>query len=559
MRKSLQTLQKQKEEAQRKLNKKISDVKAQAKLREKKASVLQQLQKDHPTAASSLQTLAVSKGNIGRPRLENKMVDLHEAILSIVMPEAGADEKRRTEMLHTTKTLDDLRTILSSKGYNLSRTALYYRLVPANTRHIDGKRHFSSVKVKICRPQNNLRKQHADGHVAMASVKCARDLAQLFGEEHVFFLSQDDKARVPIGLPISKKQDVMLMHLDYKVSLPDHDFLIGANHKLIPSVYACCQKKSDGSIGYSGPTYVAIRSGKHDSSCAESHREDFDQLLMLEEFKQHVYQTKGEVKPLIFVSVDGGPDEAPKNNQPLVAWARSFEKYNLDAVFVFTHAPGSSAYNPVERRMAPLSKDTAGIILPFDTFGSHLNASNETIDTELEKKNFQAAGNVLSEVWSETVIDGHPVVAQYKSAPVEKRQPLADGLTEEWKLKHVCQSQYMLQLVKCGDSACCSPFRTNYLEYFPQRFLPPPVPPQSCKDGLAIEVGHFGNLFQALYLSTKFKTTCFDQYCPSLQKKDKKGLTKIQKRTCPYCSKYHSTTKMMNVRAQAGLQTNPNG
>ena len=28
------------------------------------------------------------------------------------------------------------------------------------------------------------------------------------------------------------------MHLDYKVTLPDHDFPIGENHKLIPSVYA---------------------------------------------------------------------------------------------------------------------------------------------------------------------------------------------------------------------------------------------------------------------------------------------------------------------------------
>ena len=68
----------------------------------------------------------------------------------------------------------------------------------------------------------------------MASVKYARELAELFSDEHVFFLSQDDKARVPIGLPISKKQDVMTMHLEYKVSLPDHNFPTGKSHKLIP-------------------------------------------------------------------------------------------------------------------------------------------------------------------------------------------------------------------------------------------------------------------------------------------------------------------------------------
>ena len=49
-----------------------------------------------------------------------------------------------------------------------------------------------------------------------------------------------------------------------------------------------------------------------------------------------------------------------------------FLKYNLDALFAFTHAPGSSAYNPVERRMAQLSKDTTGLILPFDTYGTQM-------------------------------------------------------------------------------------------------------------------------------------------------------------------------------------------
>ena len=83
------------------------------------------------------------------------------------------------------------------------------------------------------------------------------------------------------------------------------------------------------------------------------------------------------MKPLIFVSVDGGPDEAPKNEQSFASWRKVFLKYNLDALFVFTHAPGSSAYNPAERKMAPLSKDTAGLVLPFDIFGTHLNASNE--------------------------------------------------------------------------------------------------------------------------------------------------------------------------------------
>ena len=114
------------------------------------------------------------------------------------------------------------------------------------------------------------------------------------------------------------------------------------------------------------------------------------------------------MKPLVFVSVRR-PDKASKNQQALAAWARQLVNNDLDAIFVFTHAPDSSAYNPVEWRITPLSKDTAGVILTFDTFGNHLGTSNKTIDSELEVKKFEAAWKILAEIWSESIIDNHPV------------------------------------------------------------------------------------------------------------------------------------------------------
>ena len=51
--------------------------------------------------------------------------------------------------------------------------------------------------------------------LAMASAKFAREVSNLFGDYHVFFLSQDDKAPVPLGLSISKKQTGILMPLKY--------------------------------------------------------------------------------------------------------------------------------------------------------------------------------------------------------------------------------------------------------------------------------------------------------------------------------------------------------
>ena len=59
--------------------------------------------------------------------------------------------------------------------------------------------------------------------------------------------------------------------------------------------------------------------------------------------------------------------------------------------------------------MAPLSHDLVGIVLPHDSFGDHLDGSGKTIDQKLEEKNFYAASDVLSDIWSKTVIDKHPV------------------------------------------------------------------------------------------------------------------------------------------------------
>ncbi len=313
--------EKEKETLEKKLKRKVNDQKAQIKAREKKAKKINAL-----LAECDKSPEEITRNKAGRPRLEETgLQGLAEEIYKIVVPDGAADERRRTETINTLRTVDNLRVALAARGYHLSKSALYYRLLPANISHVDGKRHFSTVNVRLCRPQNTQRKGHPDGHFAMATVKMAKDLANLFSE-HSFFLSQDDKARVPIGLPILKKQTALLMHLEYKVTLPDHDFPIGENHKLIPSVYAACLHDKDGTIGYSGPTHVAIRSAKHNHSSAESHIADFNHLLNLDAFKEHAMMgndvfTDGEVavKPLVFLSVDGGPDESPKNTKTLNA------------------------------------------------------------------------------------------------------------------------------------------------------------------------------------------------------------------------------------------------
>jgi len=63
--------------------------------------------------------------------------------------------------------------------------------------------------------------------------------------------------------------------------------------------------------------------------------------------------------------------------------------------------------------MAPLSNHLPGLILPYEHYGNHLDNQMRTIDLQQEIANFGAAGRTLAEVWSQTVIDGHPVIAVY--------------------------------------------------------------------------------------------------------------------------------------------------
>ncbi|CAF3702309.1 unnamed protein product [Rotaria sp. Silwood1] len=287
-----------------------------------------------------------------------------------------------------------------------------------------------------------------------------------------FYLSQDDKCKGPLGLPAARVQAPMLMHLDYRIRLPDHDWIVAPRHQLTPSVYAACLLSEDEDLGYSGPTYIAMRSVKHDLSSADSHALDFDCLVCLKEFEKVAHDKIGQVKPILITTVDGGPDENPHT------------------LFILTHAPGQSAYNIVECRMAPLSHDLADLILSHDHFGSHLNDSGVTVNIDLEKLNFRKAGK--------SIIDGFPCVAEYINSPAttddERRQvdikividellrkhefrvrasdeyyqengrvprekiseqPKYD-IDEYWYAIHVLQTQYTLQIIRCNSVECCS-------------------------------------------------------------------------------------------------------
>ena len=234
------------------------------------------------------------------------------------------------------------------------------------------------------------------------------------------------------------------------MKLPDHDWVIAARHKLIPSVYAGIIIKPDmmgrpEAVSYSGPTYISIRSGKHSSSTADTHAADLEHLFELEDFKKILLNTDKYAKPVFIVSVDGGPDENPRYEKVIKNAISHFFEHDLDAIFICTNAPGRSAFNRVERRMAPLSRELSGVVLDHEHFGSHLDNNKRTTNPELEKKNFAHAGEILSNIWSQMIIDNFNVYAEYIE-PGKQESINCKEITREWYYSHVRESQYLLQV-----------------------------------------------------------------------------------------------------------------
>lgn len=138
----------------------------------------------------------------------------------------------------------------------------------------------------------------------------------------------------------------------------------------------------------------------------------------------------------------------------------------------------------------------------------------------------------MAEIWSKTVIDKYPVVAAYIPPDAEASDRFCEVFTEEWKAIHVCQTQYCLQIVKCDNLSCCSPYCSSLRAILPNRFLPPPVPVMQTRHGLVApepdevkneDNAHYGTLFSRIALATvlpkmakNYKLLPFDIYCPSL-------------------------------------------
>ncbi|PKB97763.1 hypothetical protein RhiirA5_432532 [Rhizophagus irregularis] len=167
-------------------NNKVKKLKRQAgyqrKNREKKAKLLQECQE------------VIQYSSPGRPPLLTQYPDLHEHIHECI--EFGAADKKRRKEVIKVRTIRHLQEELKSK-YNeyLSRTTFSNYLLPSRSNSIAARTH------------------HHPANIA------------------------DDKVKVPLGIPAVGRTFKTIQSFQEPVTLPDHDFPVGMQQKLIPSIY----------------------------------------------------------------------------------------------------------------------------------------------------------------------------------------------------------------------------------------------------------------------------------------------------------------------------------
>ena len=228
----------------------------------------------------------------------------------------------------------DLTEELKKHKFTLSRTAVYLRPIAMRHNTTQGKRHVTSVPVKLCRACSEKRNKNPDCWFVSKSMEHAEELASPLGPALTSFIRQDDKAHVSVGVAATNKQTALLISVKYEAHLPDHDFIIAPKHKLTPAVIGLREVRdtrlADGKkVKDSVHTVIQVKSLKHTPSNASAQIEAFDNMVKTEEMSK---LSDRSTKPILILIRDrnDGLQFLPTRNKLISI----FKEHDLDYNFV---------------------------------------------------------------------------------------------------------------------------------------------------------------------------------------------------------------------------------
>ncbi|CAG8446961.1 4526_t:CDS:2 [Scutellospora calospora] len=373
----------------------------------------------------------------------------------------SADAHRHKEAIKVRIVSHQRENLEKNYGIYMAKTTLNNYLLPRHSNSVAAKAHYHLTWIAVARVSCDETKYHPDGHYCLASVKGARQLAQTFAEFSVI-ISQDNKAKISL------------------VQIPDYDFVHGSNQKLIPLVYLIIKLSEANDDLWTRQVAIFVRPQWSIGTLSITHMEDLTCLVLDNQYSEAL-KMNSDIKPIWILLVNGGPDENPRHLKNIESYCKIFKKFDLDYLSVRMYTLGQSKYNPVERSIAIFSSKLAGVVLPIDHFGKHLDSQSRVINNELANKNFHYASSML------------------------------------------------INIKRCTDLSCCGPIKAQEAMDFLQPFngFFPLI--TKARDG------HYLNPVHLLQYSECFKVPKYDTYCLSIDQ------TTYSRLCCSICHKYFPT------------------
>ncbi|CAF4972840.1 unnamed protein product [Rotaria sp. Silwood1] len=273
-------------------------------------------------ASSSSSTLSESKAACTSSRSSESSVTITSSSTSTTSPATPTQCFKQNNVQNELNSVNEKIVALS----NLKATGLWKS---ENSKELNGlMKTRSQLKQKLNRLKSN--------QIAQARIRKNRRIrmARLLNSHPELAKEMVSMVRDTPGKPnIEDSQPGLLSTI---VDIANCGVVAADNRRRTDAIQSCL----------TGPTFAAIRSGKHDHSSALGHAKDSDTMVQLPEFEKAAL-IDGILKPVVIISVDGGPDENPRYPKTIQAATILFKKYNLDALFMVMNAPGRSTFNEV--------------------------------------------------------------------------------------------------------------------------------------------------------------------------------------------------------------------
>ncbi|CAG8818546.1 23577_t:CDS:2, partial [Gigaspora margarita] len=150
--------------------------------------------------------------------------------------------------------------------------------------------------IQMMSVSRNEMKDYIDEHCCLSLVKSAQQFVTSFASHSVIIL-QDDKAKVPLGVPAVGWIFKTIQSDNEPVTIPDYDFPKGSIQKLIPSVYLIIDPEDSSEMLQKGQLSIFI--------CTSSSTHMADILSLLENLDlDQTLKIENEFKPILVLLVD---------------------------------------------------------------------------------------------------------------------------------------------------------------------------------------------------------------------------------------------------------------